>query len=329
MFVRKAQPRGLHSRGFTLVELLVVIAIIGVLVALLLPAVQAAREAARRMSCSNNQKQLALALHNYHDAYNTLPWACSQGIGITYHAHAYPYMEQQALFNIIEFQEAGAGQDSTPNTSFSILGRAVVKTLWCPSEKTGPVWPDVLNNLSKRGVGSYVGCVGNDVTRDSTRAAGQIDVRNGNGSLLVYHMNPANNSNRTPPVRLAQILDGTSNTFLGGESPFSVAGVGTVTLCDICDRMYGYSYDVDAANADTNAGDFSEVVCSTFYPMNRSLAKGTVSGDERELSFGSFHPSGCMMHMGDGSVRFVAESIDKAAWLAAGSRNGGESITLP
>ncbi|WP_425616276.1 DUF1559 domain-containing protein [Anatilimnocola sp. NA78] len=314
--------RSMPRRAFTLVELLVVIAIIGVLVALLLPAVQAAREAARRMQCGNNQKQLALACHNYHDTYGSLPWAASQGLGFTYHAHVYPFMEQQPLYNIIQFQESGEGSDSSPNSTFSVVAKTFVKTLKCPSEITGNHWSQAINNLSGRAVGNYVGCVGSDVQLDTPQAAGNIDVRNGNGTMLVFHV--AQTTNRTEPIRFKQITDGLSNTFLGGESPFSVVGV-----CTICDRMYGYSYDVDAANAASGSGDFSEVVCSTFYKMNLSMAKGTASGNERELSFGSYHPGGCMMYLGDGSVRFVTESIDLNIWKAVGSRDGGESLQLP
>src|SRR6187200_2715856 len=91
-----------HSRrGFTLIELLVVIAIIGVLIALLLPAVQAAREAARRMQCTNNLKQMALAVHNYHDANQTFPYAYQQSI--SHHARLLPYMEQSPLYEQVNF----------------------------------------------------------------------------------------------------------------------------------------------------------------------------------------------------------------------------------
>jgi prepilin-type N-terminal cleavage/methylation domain-containing protein len=312
--------RFVGRRAFTLVELLVVIAIIGVLVALLLPAVQAAREAARRMQCGNNQKQLALAIHNYHDTYGTLPWASSQGFGFTYHAHVYPFMEQMPLYNIIQFQDAGEGSDSSPNSTFSIVAKTVIKGLKCPSEKTANVWGPPINGLSNRAVGSYVGNCGNDVTLDSAQPAGTVDVRCGNGPMLVYHI--AQTANRTD-VKFKNITDGLSNTFLQGESPFSV-----VAPCTICDRMYGYSYDSDAANAASGSGDFSEVVCSTFYKMNRSMLTSTVSGDEREMSFGSYHPAGCQMSLCDGSVRYVAESIDMAIWRAVGSRDGGETLQL-
>jgi prepilin-type N-terminal cleavage/methylation domain-containing protein len=308
-------------RAFTLVELLVVIAIIGVLVALLLPAVQAAREAARRSSCSNNQKQIALAMHNYHDKYQTLPWAVSAGLGFTFHAHILPEVEQSPLHAIIQWQESGSATDSTPNNSFSIVSKTVLPVFKCPSEPTQKTWAPSLNNLSGRAVGSYVGCVGNNVTGDRLLPSGQIDVRNGNGTMLVYHVVHA--TNRRGPINFAAITDGTSNTFLGGESPWSVTGV-----CTICDRHYSYSNDSDAANDNDSGGDFSESVCSTFYPMNRSMLKTSVGGDERELSFGSYHPGGCLMFMSDGSVRFVSQTVDMNVWRAAGSRDGGESIQL-
>jgi len=309
------------SHGFTLVELLVVIAIIGILVGLLLPAVQAAREAARRMSCTNNQKQIALALHNYHGTFQTFPWACSAGFGFTYHTHIYPQMEQTPLFNIAQFQEAGNGTDTTPNNSFSILAKTSVPGLKCPSEPTPNNWAAQLNNISGRAVGNYMGCVGGNVQVDTLRPAGQIDVRNGNGIMLVVHM--LNTTNKTGPIKFSGITDGTSNTFIGGESPFSVQGV-----CTICDRQYGYTYDGDAANNAVSGGDFSEQVCSTFYPMNRSMSNQTVGGDERELSFGSYHTGGCAMHLADGSVRFVSQSVDMTVWRAYGSRDGGEVVQL-
>jgi prepilin-type N-terminal cleavage/methylation domain-containing protein len=318
----RTPSRGSRSPGFTLVELLVVIAIIGVLVALLLPAVQAAREAARRSSCSNNQKQIAIAIHNYHDKYNVFPWAVSAGFGFTFHAHILPEVEQAPLHSIIQWQEAGSATDANPNDSFATVSKTVLKVFKCPSEVTGNTYGPSLNNLSGRAVGSYVGCVGSDVTEDELRASGQIDVRNGNGTMLVFHM--ANSTNRGGPLGFQSVIDGTSNTFLGGESPWSVTGV-----CTICDRHYCYSYDADAANSATSGGDFSESVCSTFYPMNRSMSKTSVGGDERELSFGSYHPGGCLMFLADGSVRFVPQTIDMNVWRAAGSRNSGETVQLP
>ena len=86
--------------------------------------------------------------------------------------------------------------------------------------------------------------------------------------------------------------------------------------------------DYTKGGAKITGGDFSEEVCSTFYPMNRSMSKQTVGNNERELSFGSYHPGGCMMQLADGSVRFVSQTIDLTVWRAVGSRNGGETAQL-
>ena len=131
---------GLRTRGFTLVELLVVIAIIGILVALLLPAIQAAREAARRTQCSNNIKQIALALHNYHDTYLILPAGNYDGTGggdTRQHRHTWmcsllPHIEQQAVFDQLNFN---LQTDAAPN--FQVLNGLEIKSLICPSDPYG------------------------------------------------------------------------------------------------------------------------------------------------------------------------------------------------
>jgi prepilin-type N-terminal cleavage/methylation domain len=108
MFHRRAD-RAAVRQGFTLVELLVVIAIIGVLVGLLLPAVQSAREAARRMSCGNNVKQIALACQNFHDTHDGFPMAAEFGVGTGWSSLILPYMEETALYNLLTFQEDSLG----------------------------------------------------------------------------------------------------------------------------------------------------------------------------------------------------------------------------
>src|SRR5262245_9800432 len=129
----------IRSRGFTLVELLVVIAIIGVLVALLLPAVQAAREAARRSSCSNNLHQHGIALHNYHDIFQTYPFGWSnRGQGWT--ACILPFIEQRPLYDTLEWAEANNWDtDNTPNERACCT---VIKTYRCPSAAI----PEGVNN---------------------------------------------------------------------------------------------------------------------------------------------------------------------------------------
>src|SRR3954454_5903389 len=118
-------------RAFTLVELLVVIAIIGVLVALLLPAVQAAREAARRMQCQNNLKQIGLASHNHHDVVGELPRAYSPVTGLSWHVYILPYIEQQALYN--NFDLTTANNTHTSANRNDPYGLVILKAYQCPS----------------------------------------------------------------------------------------------------------------------------------------------------------------------------------------------------
>ena len=107
----------MRPKGFTLVELLVVIAIIGMLIALLLPAVQAAREAARRMSCSNNEKQIVLAMHNYHDTFKTFPWGARGSTYGTWAIHLLPYIEQSAIASQFDWDQEFHGLSGTDNTN--------------------------------------------------------------------------------------------------------------------------------------------------------------------------------------------------------------------
>ena len=304
-----------RSNGFTLVELLVVIAIIGILIALLLPAVQMAREAARRSQCANNLKQIGLALHNYHDSYGSFPFGGAGGWGHTWHAYILPYVEQTAIYKDIPWTDSGSGQDSRPNDPFTIVARTVVDVWKCPSDPAPVQENRQVNGLSDRGIGSYLGNAGGDLPRDNRSSSG-VDPRISNGVLRIFNM--VSSTRRQPPIRIAAIIDGTSNTLLVSESPYSIDAP-----CTICDRYYHYSYDTDVGQG----SDFSEYLGSTFVGINLSLSADTsVSGTTRELSFGSFHPGGCNALLCDGSGRFVSESIELTIWRAVGSREGKEPI---
>jgi len=185
-----------RRRGFTLVELLVVIAIIGILVALLLPAVQAAREAARRMQCSNNVKQVGLAFQLYHDSFRQFPWAgrnfshcCNSTIRDywTWAFHILPYMEQQNLVD---------------QTSNAVVYATPVSTFYCPTRRS----PSVYNNTSRL---DYAGNTGSSTSSAST-----------DGML--------EESNRVR-IKMSSVTDGTSSTILVGEKqlhPFDLGGIG-------------------------------------------------------------------------------------------------------
>jgi len=301
-------------RAFTLVELLVVIAIIGILIALLLPAVQAAREAARRSQCTNNLKQLSLAVHNYHDSFKSFPYGAVGGWGHGWHTFILPYIEQNALADIVPWTDSGWWGGSDANSlAFIQLARAPIGTFKCPSEPKGIREPRSINGLNNRAIGNYLGNAGANANYDSAWR-----MSTSNGVLLVGRYV---GGTLYPPIRFASITDGTSNTLLLGESPYSVD-----SPCTICDRYTLYHMNFDSGGG----SDFSEVLAGTFWPINRSMFADTtilaVNTNERECSFGSYHPGGCNVALADASVRFVSETVDQVPWRAVGTREGKEAV---
>lgn len=299
--------------GFTLVELLVVIAIIGVLIALLLPAVQAAREAARRMSCVNNQKQIGLALHNYHDVNLKFPPGVQAAWGHSWTLHVLPFMEQETLYEVCPtpFNDSG-WWDGTDSRSIALasLAQTPVPAFHCPSSPTDVIESRDINGLENRATNNYLACAGGDAQTDNNGANGMDD---SNGIFLAIRYNVSRPRETT---NMAKITDGASNTVLLAEAEYLVdADKG----CNICDRYLFYHMNADSSNG----SDFSEVLGSTFYPINSQEQNNA----ERELSYSSYHPTGINVCLADASVRFYAETIDINTWRALGSRNGGEVIT--
>lgn len=227
-----------HSRGFTLVELLVVIAIIGILVSLLLPAVQSAREAARRMSCSNNEHQLALALMNYHDGHRSFPYGVNAPWGHSWGAHILAELEQRALFESIPWGDDGNWYDTDPvSLALQDLSRTQLPVFRCPSE----VGPKTANWIIRdRYATSYLGNAGSNVTTDNFDYSSppRIDMSRSNGVLLV-----AKCWSSPPSIRIADIVDGTSTTFLLGEAKYLASAA---RGCDFCHRFYLYHPEFDS-----------------------------------------------------------------------------------
>lgn len=310
---------GPQRRAFTLVELLVVIAIIGILVALLLPAVQSAREAARRMQCNNNLKQIGLAMHNYHDSFRSFPFGAAGGWGHGWHAYILPYVEQQGLYRIVPWTDLGwwSGTDANSD-ALRQLARSAIQTYKCPSDPAPSHESRRVNGLADRAIGSYLGNAGGNLLTDNCTATGKIGPRNSNGILLVYNM--VSGTKQEEPPRLASVIDGTSNTLLVAESPYSIDG----EYCTWCDRYYGYHMNIDSSGG----SDYSECLGSTYYPINTSFSHDLETfpknGFARELAFGSYHAGGCNSVLTDGATRFVVESIDIDVWRSVGSRNGAE-----
>lgn len=312
-------------RAFTLVELLVVIAIIGVLVALLLPAVQQAREAARRMQCSNNIKQLALALHNYHDTHLVFPLGVLQddltrGYGfprLTWTIHLYPYIEQSAVHEQFDFNQRTNAVYLNPTNSGP--GRAtthVIPTLQCPSDGVGvdtyvhTAYPSY--TFSRGNYGVFFG----NLTKGDTR------------QMTPDHL-PAAFGYR--PVKMASILDGTSNSMAFGEL---LKGNGTIS-----DSFLGsYWFDFPGSSwIFTNEVPNSKVpdsirtsICTS--ASNRpelNLPCIGVNGDAETAASRSRHIGGVMVGMCDGSVRFVPDTVGLEVWRSMGSISGRETVTLP
>jgi len=307
--------------GFTLVELLVVIAIIGVLVALLLPAVQQAREAARRMQCGNNLKQMALAMHTYHDVNNTFPIGSNQfnhngfnnnrgfmgwAIGIL------PAIEQQNLFDLYNHNA-----DSLSATNQAVR-ETFIDTYNCPSDtstgqrhtpQTGACCSRVFATSSYRGVSGRSN--GSRYFDDAGHFNG-IDMRD-RGVLPAL-------ADRGRPMRFADILDGTSNTLAIGEAH-------TTTQLNRA-TFWAHTYTSYALSSIT-VGYPVPSFGITNYELCRTTANDLgVSDNACKRFFGAHHPGGIQFAKVDGSVTFVADTTDQLILGALATAAGGESLSL-
>jgi prepilin-type N-terminal cleavage/methylation domain-containing protein len=334
--------------GFTLVELLVVIAIIGVLVALLLPAVQAARAAANRMSCGNNVKQMGIGLHNYHDTFKVLPPLSVGGPWDTFawRVHILPFIEQQAIYDGITFSNITSPTQHVPwsGTQADAQGRlpgyrgAEVSAFVCPAD--GGLTAANPNSAVLIGRANYRACVGTTINNNATgdtngifravQARGLADVFDGtSNTVMVSEMCMANIGNRTD---------------VKGNVVHSVAGGADAAFASAC-----------LANSEGNSGKkisqgaIGNVVTAyspgqrwpdgrpVFSAVSLFLGPNQISckeGGNTDQQYGAYtansrHSGGVMTGLGDGSVKFVADSIDLAVWHAAGTRGGGESLQLP
>jgi prepilin-type N-terminal cleavage/methylation domain-containing protein len=313
------KPKVCKRKAFTLIELLVVIAIIAILIALLLPAVQQAREAARRTQCKNNLKQIGLALHNYHDTFNTFPpanivrtYGASvpplRGDGWTWHARILPYIEQSSLFQQVSpvmGTDAG-GQTSAEQT---LAGRTTRLTVFqCPSHPEGSI-----SNASKGGyqLSTYNGVCGtttfNDDQLDEITDVGY----SGNG---MFHMNSK--------IRIADVTDGTTNTLLVAEVQDELKGTPNSNRMPGSDRRYCFSADSDN-NSPTDISDYL-VGMETDDPINANTRDSSGFFNNDGEYAGSYHTGGAQFVLGDGSVRFISENISMTIYRGLATRGGGE-----
>lgn len=300
----RLRTRTASRGGFTLIELLVVIAIIGILVGLLLPAVQSAREAARRMSCQNNLKQMGLALHNYHDTYNSLPpgWADWYGV------YASPLRSTQANVAMLPFLEQG-----------NVEERYDYRVAWDHPNNAplATMMPAVYACPSTPGAGEPTGPDGFQTSDYAyTRSASDWFAHQGSEHAM-FEINKYRN--------FRDVTDGLSNTILQYES----AG-----------RTRSYVYGKETAPpAWWDGSHRSWTACfnaSWFYPAEFTLdpnggepgvmwfVGSRIINTHNWTSPYAFHPGGIQISMGDGSVRFLMENVDVEVINAITSINGGE-----
>ncbi len=330
--------------GFTLVELLVVIAIIGILVALLLPAVQSAREAARRMSCSNNLKQQGLALHNYHDTYKTFPYGMSgapddsAGLnddGYGWGTHILPFMEQQQVYDLLDAAVPVGTPGALWKASYVNIvpgGDSVIDTYRCPSS---PLQSHVAGNTG-------------GAARRNGYATSDYKASTGWGDFgIFFKMEDGRARGLSSPQRIADILDGTSNTIALGESayipslsnwPVWIGGLGSdeTTLfktqppsppnCGISSNVW--------LDDPVSGGFWGHNQASTQARRSRLELMESVSGRPKGYSLDddcavSWHPGGVMFAFADGSVKFIPETVDIGTYWYLGDRRDGQVVELP
>jgi len=303
------------SRGFTLIELLVVIAIIAVLIALLLPAVQQAREAARRSQCRNGLKQVAVALHNYHDTHRVFPpgqmnyigsdivsGAAAGGARTGWMQQLLPFIDQMAIFNRMRTNiPAYACCDRTNYPDVE----NIIPVLMCPSDNANPKTVTVAGNQQ--------GFHGNYVLCGASTNFGNSGV--GLGVTLNGIFFPLSKTSTK------DVTDGTSNTAMGSE----VIIVKDTTVHDLRGRYWntwqGNTLFSTELPPNTTTGDRSSYCIAAPRAPCQALATTTVVQYAR-----SYHSGGVHLMMADGAVRFASDNISTTIFRAIGSRAGSETI---
>ena len=334
-------PRFSRNQGFTLIELLVVIAIIGLLVALLLPAVQQSREAARRSTCKNNLKQLGLALHNYHDVYGRFPIGAAgtqRGTGLSWMVGLLPHIDQASLFNQFDMVSASHGLPAaSPNNATLCNGRQI-SVLSCPSggfpKFGGAVVPYQLQQASYVGISGATNLDEFPVTRVQTCCLGRNGHLSADG-LLVPNLSLSSST----------VSDGMSNTLMAGEcSDYAY------TASNVQKRVDGsfrnswytgawavgvppdYSYVFPGVSVASPLRPPINNITTVNFPPNAIFLEqtSTIPGmweDGAPMNpLTSAHTGGVHGVLADGSVRFLSDNIHLATLKSLACRDDGQIV---
>ena len=344
--------------GFTLIELLVVIAIIATLIALLLPAVQKARESSNRAQCANNLKQLGLALHSFHDVYGKLPYARKydfsgtlsgnsfnnltgnnawvQTFTYSYYPQILPFFEQDNVFKLFstlpvtsaayssanQWKAANWGNDSTD--PLYTARTSMVRSVVCPSDP-GVSMNETTNPPFTRIRGNYAVCVG-----PGNVYGAAISGLSGKGIFSVTANQTFDTPGNPAQTRFADVTDGLSNTVMVSE----VVRCTITTWCGVPGDMLastpgGSMFSTNGTPNSSTADQLYECPANqgdTHYTPPCTL-NGYGNGDAGKFALArSKHPGGVNAAMGDASVRFISNNVNATTWQQLGTRSGGEVL---
>lgn len=306
--------RVVWKRGFTLVELLVVIAIIAMLVTLLLPAVQSAREAARRAQCLNNLKQLGLSIQNYHSAKEKIPPARYRDDFVSWFGLILPFMEGSAEFDLWTLDR------SYYDPVNKLAREAIIPSFVCPSRRApGLTKEGDRDNAGDKhvpgAVGDYAGCAGND-----NNPGGYWDPNTANGTIIVSFLFPLPLEEHTEPydskIKFKSISDGLSKTLLAGEKHYPITGL----------DQDGSIYNGDNVNHFARAaGRLRPLALGLNDTSNCDRAPGC-TGPCLCHNFGSWHPASCNFVFLDGHVKPIDNTVDSRIIDRLATRADGQPI---